>query len=80
MSDATTPETPDEQVEGQLTLDEQAGYRDVLDDEAGDELAATDPNLAAAQGDYNHEDHIGEPVDDDLGVGAAGARLDAGPA
>lgn len=55
--------------------DAAAGYRTVLDDEAAAELEPGDPNLAAAPGTYDHENHIGDAVDDDGGVGAAGARL-----
>lgn len=40
------------------------------------QLAATDPNLAAGVGDYDHHNFIGHDVDDDDGVAAAGAELD----
>lgn len=36
-------------------------------------LGPTDPNIAAGQGDYDHENHIGDPCDD--GESAEIARL-----
>lgn len=52
--------------------------RSVIDEQETADLASADPNLAAGKGDYNHEDHIGEDADDDLGVAAAESRLDFG--
>jgi hypothetical protein len=58
------------------TADAAAGYRDVLDDETIDQLPADDPNVACAHGNYDHLNHVGDPVDDDGGVAAALAKLD----
>lgn len=76
----STDESVPVELDGQFAIDEQneaAGYRTVLDDEEADQLPADDPNVAAEHGDYNHEDHIGEPVDDDGGVAAALLKLKA---
>jgi len=44
-----------------------AGARSVIDVEEA--LDVGDPNVAGAQGDYDHEQHIGGVAGDDLGIG-----------
>lgn len=53
------------------------GERTIIDRHDAAELDPADPNVAAGVGDYDHTQHIGEPVDDDHGVAAAGALLDS---
>lgn len=36
------------------------GYRETVEDDDVSALPASDPNIAAATGDYDHESHIGE--------------------
>ncbi len=52
--------------------------QDVIDRNTVAGLASTNPNVAASQGDYNHEDHIGDEQAEDDEVAAARARLEAG--
>lgn len=51
--------------------------RVVIDRHDAAALPAHDPNCAAGTGDYDHEAHIGEPVDQHPEVAAELARLDA---
>lgn len=78
MSDQ--PAAPDERDE-QAAIDEAdaaAGYRAVVDEEEVAELPATDPNVAAAQGDCDHENHIGEELGHDPLAAAADDPQEAG--
>ncbi len=53
-----------------------ASARSIIDRATVGTLPATDPNLAAAAGDCDHENHIGDPVDEDPDVLAALATID----
>ncbi len=65
MSDqAAAPEERDDQ-DAIDQADAAAGYRAVVDQEEVVDLPATDPNVAAAPGDCDHENHIGEELDHD---------------
>ena len=55
-------------------------FRTIIDRADAASLAPDDPNLAAHPGDNDHENHIGDPTDDDLGVAVALATLDIVPA
>lgn len=54
------------------------GNRSIIDKAETTHLPSEDPNVAASPGDNDHENHIGDPADDDGGVGEITARLDAG--
>lgn len=79
----TTARNDSGQPEPVLTADQWqqvAGERSVVDPEEADDLDPTDPNLAAAGGDNDHTNFIGDVSDEDLGVEAAGHLLDTEPA
>lgn len=49
--------------ENTADADDATGARSVIDET--EQLDPDDPNVASGQGDYNHEDHIGNPVMDE---------------
>lgn len=72
MSDETSgpePQPVDQAAVDQA--DEAAGYRVVVDEEEVADLPDSDPNVAAAAGDCEHENHIGDETDHDPLAGAA---------
>lgn len=69
MSETSGPQPVDDQAAVDQA-DEAAGYRAVIDQEEVGELPATDPNVAAGQGDHDHENRIGDELDEDPAAGA----------
>ncbi len=61
-------------------MTEPENTRSIIDRNAAAQLPPHDPNVACSQGDHDHENHIGDPVDDDPEVAAAMAQLAAGGA
>jgi hypothetical protein len=67
VSDETAAPTP-RPVDDQAAVDAAdaaAGYRAVVDEEEVTALPASDPNVAAGDGDFDHENHIGDELDHD---------------
>jgi hypothetical protein len=82
VSKTSTPE-PQQPVDDQAAFDqadEAAGYRAVVDQEEVGELPADDPNVAASQGDHDHENRIGSELDEDPAAGAGDETSDTGEA
>lgn len=52
--------------------------KSIIDKATAADLPDHNPNVACAAGDYNHENHIGDDVDDEdtAAVDAAGRQLD----
>lgn len=71
----TNDPTPDSDA-----ADQAAGYRYIIDTADAAQAPGTNPNIAASIGDHDHHNHIGEEVEDDHGVAAAGEALDQGEA